>query len=172
MSISILFILQFLFFACLALYLRGLKKSIKKAQHKTILILQSQEKLLHALNLSVKKITSDNALPPLLTDVPFADKMGIVLSIKQIAIPNIRAPYNASIGFSKNGYVLFFRYDTPSEKQLTLFSHIGCIHLSSDFEPIQDSFIKIDTKSAHSEDARFFEHLGHPFLVFNDLAEI
>jgi predicted GH43/DUF377 family glycosyl hydrolase len=149
--------------------MRSFKRSIKKAQHKTTLLLQQQDNLLHFLNLSIKKLSPDPTLPTPLTHIPLADRMGVVLSIKQITIPSIDAPYNASIGLSKNGYILFFRHDTPSEKKAALCSHIGCIYLSSDFEPVKNTLIKIDTKSTCSEDARFFEHMNRQFLVFSDL---
>lgn len=168
MLINFLCILQFLVVIYLLLDLRSFKKSIKKAQYKSIFFLQSQEKLLHSLNLSMEQLSYQRALSPLLAHIPLADKMGIILSVKQITIPSVDAPYNASIGRLKKGYTLFFRYDMPSEKKSILSSHIGCVQLSSDFEPLKDSFIKIDTESPFSEDARFFEHKDHQFLIFND----
>ncbi len=163
-------IFQSILVAYLILQLRNFKMSVKKSQHKSISLLQLQEKLMHSLYLSHRQLSRERTLPPPLAHVPWADKMGIVLSVKQITIPSVDAPYNASIGPLIDGhYPLFFRYDTPGDGTSRLFSHIGCIRLTPDFEPLSGSFVKIDTKSTFSEDARLFQHNGRQFLVYNDL---
>lgn len=112
-------------------------------------------------------LTKTRSLPFPLMNVPFADEAGIILSIKNVAIPFIPAPGNASIGTNENGYLLFFRYDSPKCSQFV--SNIGCISLDSNFEPSENECSRIETNSSFSEDARFFKHGEDYFLVYNDL---
>lgn len=161
------FYLSLLFF--LFLYFRNLKKQVKRADKKTLHILHSQENLLHSLHLLTEKISRDHVLPPSLISVPFADQTGLVLSVKQLSLPPVGTPHVASIVSSNKGYDVFFRYNTQKDTAETPLSHLGCINLTPDFEPMYESFRRIDTKSTFSEDARCFTHLGRQFLVYNDI---
>lgn len=150
---------------------RNLKTSVRKAQSKSLSIDRKNEALLHSMNLSIENLAKTRPLPFPLTDIPFADEAGIVLSVKKVVIPSVSAQYNASIGAVGNGYLLFFRYDEPSFKneRPQIFSNIGCISLDRNFEPLEKECSKIETNSTFSEDVRFFQNGENYFLIYNDL---
>jgi hypothetical protein len=149
---------------------RTLKTSVRKAQSKSLSIARKNEELLHRMNLSLENLAKASSLPLALIDIPFADEAGIVLSVKKVVVPSVSAQYNASIGAVGNGYLLFFRYDEPNVKNehLQIFSHIGCISLDGNFEPLEKECSKIETSSAFSEDVRFFQNGQSYFLLYND----
>jgi predicted GH43/DUF377 family glycosyl hydrolase len=150
---------------------RNLKSSVRKAQSKSLAIARKNEALLHSMNLSLENLAKVTSPPLPLINIPFADEAGIVLSVKKVSIPFISAQYNASIGAVGNGYLLFFRYDEPNftNERLQISSHIGCISLDRNFEPLEKECSKIQTDSAFSEDVRFFQNGKSYFLVYNDL---
>lgn len=151
--------------------LRNLKSRLQKAQNKSLSFKKKQETLLHSLYIHFEKLSQSREMPFLLKNIPFADEEGIVTSVKTIQVPSVSSPYNASIGQADGGYLLFFRFDIPSNQMnsIPFFSHIGCIRLGKDFEPLEKQFSQIETNSVFSEDARFFQHEGCHFLVYNDL---
>ncbi len=154
----------------LLIHLRNLKASLRKDQSKSLSIARKNERLLHSMALVLEDLTKARPLPPPLISIPFADEAGIVLAVKKVEIPSIPAPFNASIGSVENGYLLFFRYDEPNFKNesLQVFSHIGCISLDRNFDPLEKKHSKIETTSPFSEDARFFQNGENHFLVYND----
>ncbi len=172
MEIIALFIaVQILFMVYQWISFRNLKSSIGKAQNKSLSLARKNETLLHSLYASLENRKQNRMLPFPLANIPFADEAGIILSVKKVEVPSVLAPYNASIGPMEDGYLLFFRYDTPSfgNNQIPFFSNVGCIQLDRDFEPLEKEFSKIETNSPFSEDARFFQNDGRYFLVYNDL---
>lgn len=56
---------------------------------------------------------AEKNLPASLANIPSGESMGIVLDVKTIPIPDVYAPYNASLVSIPNerGFFLFFRYD-------------------------------------------------------------
>lgn len=152
------------------IYSRNLKSSLKKAHNKALSTAKKNETLLHSLHLSLENLMKSRELPPLLTNIPFADDTGIVLSVDQVKIHSVTAAYNASIGLFENRYFLFFRYNTPTFGTDSYFSNIGYVPLGQNFEPLENEFSKIETNSTFSEDARFFQSEGRSFLIFNDVA--
>lgn len=166
---ALLLTVQVLFMLYQLIDSKNLKSSIRKAQSKSLFMAQKNEILLHCMNLSIENLTKTRVFPPSLANLAFADEMDVVLSVKKIKVGSVSAPYNASIGHVESGYVLFFRYDTPSFGRDPIFSNIGCVSLDQNFAPLNDSFFKIETQSLFSEDARFFQNEGRYFLVYNDL---
>lgn len=165
-SIFLLIVIQI----ALLINFRTLKTSVRKAQSKSLFIARKHEELLHSMNLSLEHLAKMRSLPLSLMNTPFADEEGVVLSVKKVRIHSLSAPYNASIGAVGNDYLLFFRYDAPNFKneRLQFSSNIGCISLDRNFEPLENEYSRIETNSAFSEDARFFQSGESYFLIYND----
>ncbi len=108
-----------------------------------------------------------------LRNVPFAESLGIVLETKTIPIRNVLAPHNGCI-FKKEhgpGYHLIFRYDQfhPSSLPTPFFTHMGIIDLDEKFEQTSQEFVKIDTRSFHSEDPRVIKVGPSYYICYNDV---
>jgi len=104
--------------------------------------------------------------PKILRKINKADKIGIVKTIKEIKIQNIKNPINACIeDYKDNKYILSFRI---VEKSSTF---IGISFLDQNLNEIKN-YKKIDTKSTASEDARIFKFNNDYFLIYNDLMPI
>jgi len=163
--------IQALFFFLLAVQLRNLKKRLSSGHKKAWHISRKNQELLHELGSLLERKYELKRLPLAIADLPFADSQGIVLSTKKVQIPTIVAPYNGSIIEKGDGYLLFFRFDTPTVlgERNPFFSQIGCVELGEGFEVRKDSFFQLDTGSRFSEDARVFQHEGNYFLLYNDL---
>jgi hypothetical protein len=109
-------------------------------------------------------------LPAELRNIPFADAEGIVLSMKQISIPNLLAPYNPSIIENGDHFNLFFRYDIlDKDCPRKYYSHIGAVSLNHNLDLLKTPYITIETGSQFSEDPRAVWIGQELFLVFNDL---
>lgn len=162
---------QFIFGVYQSVKLRNLKKSLGKAHNKCVSIIKKNDVRLHELYLSFETFSKTRVLPPHLKNIPLADDLGMILSVKEVDIPNVIAPYNAALMQEDDGYLLFFRYDTPLSggHDERYRSHIGCTRLNGSFEKTEEAFTEIETGSCHSEDARVFEHEGRCYLLFNDL---
>jgi predicted GH43/DUF377 family glycosyl hydrolase len=169
--IALLLAVQIFLMSCQWIYFRNQKSREIKAKTKFLSTTLKNEELLHSVFLTLENLTKRRELPPPLIQVPFADEAGIVLSVKKIKVPSVAGAYNAALGITERGHLLFFRYDSPSLKNdpASFFSNIGCIHLGPDFEPLEKEFSKIETESPFSEDARFFQHGKSYFLIYNDL---
>jgi predicted GH43/DUF377 family glycosyl hydrolase len=170
-TLALLVAVQIFFTIYQLVYFRNLKSCLSKVKSKSLILTLKNEELLHSVNLSLENLVKTRSLPSSLIQIPFADDAGIVLSVKKIKIPSVTAAYNASLGSTEQGHILFFRYDSPSFGQnlVPFFSHVGCIHLDAHFEPLEKEFSKIETQSAFSEDARFFQNGDRHFLIYNDL---
>jgi len=106
-------------------------------------------------------------LPPKLTQLPFAEDAGIVLSVKPIQIRNIVAPYNPCLLPSPTGYELFFRYDVFNRKAVyaPFYSRIGVVALGPNFEQGNEEFKRITLNSEHVEDPRALK-IGDDLYLF------
>jgi len=162
---------QALFIAYQVIELRNLKKANRKARGKILSVVQKNQKLIHALYLKLEGLTQSHSLPTALLGISFADETGIILDVKRVSFSSPTPAYNASIGFAEGNYHLFFRYDLPLDAEHSSFiSNIGSIQLDNDLNPLEQTFYKVHTHSAFSEDPRFFQHEARNFLVYSDLA--
>ncbi len=112
-------------------------------------------------------------MPLQLSNIPFGEQMGIVLSSKTLDIRGDLCPYNASI-FKKDaeGYHLFFRYDEIDESvRGGLSSHIGYVELDPELKQTEKEFVPIDARSKNAEDVRVVQANNKTFLVYNDLVK-
>ena len=159
---------QFLVLISQFVVLRNLKRGMRKAKDKSLSLIKKIDARVHANYLFMEKLGNLRIFPFALKDVPLADEAGLVLSVKKVEIPFVASPYNGSLIEEENGYLLFFRFDTPRSSSISYISNIGCIRLGKDFEPSESTFSKIETKSQHSEDARIFYSGGRCYFLFND----
>jgi predicted GH43/DUF377 family glycosyl hydrolase len=149
-------------------HLRVRKIEIKqKAFRKTVKILKNR-------TFSTNRYFGDVPVPTELSGVPFAEDLKIVLSVKEVDIRNIIAPYNPSIIKSSSGYDLFFRYDVlnPSLKYAPFSSRIGVVSLNERFEQEGREFKRIDLRSEYADDPRVLKVDDQLFLFYNKLDEI
>lgn len=93
-----------------------------------------------------------------------------LLSVKDVQIKDVFAPYNASIIEKENGgYHLFFRYDVVHQMHLNHYNtNIGYAELDKDFNQAGKKFVKINTESPYSEDPRILRAKDNLYLVYND----
>jgi predicted GH43/DUF377 family glycosyl hydrolase len=103
--------------------------------------------------------------------------MDVVIEAKNIEIPGIEYPYNASLIARDGHFLLYFRYDTdlsPGAKQKPglpdYYTNIGVIELDSEFNAVSPAKT-LDTKSRHSEDPRAFEIDGELYIAYNDVLQ-
>src|SRR5579863_6303113 len=83
-------------------------------------------------------------LPASLHEIPFADQQGIILSVKDVPIHPIEAPYNAALIKSENdNYLLVFRYDIKI-RGFPKYNYIACVELDEKLEQKRD-FKNINT---------------------------
>ena len=169
--VSILIVAQFFSLIYLWINFRNLRSKLSKAQIKSTHTTRKKDTLLYDLYLLFENKYGCRQLPDALKGVPFADKTGIVVSIKTVSIPSLAGAFNASIGNSENGYLLFFRFDKPMQPndRIPFSSRIGCIELDRNFEHIGTEFTAIDSGTGTSEDPRFFQNEAGHFLIYNDL---
>lgn len=111
-----------------------------------------------------------NTLPFQLQTIPLAEDQGIVINVRNVAIENVEAPYNASMIENGGGYLLFFRYDEIGKNRhpYPFFTRIGCAELDADFA-VSKGYKTIDTNSDFSEDPRVLRKGNELFLIYNDL---
>jgi predicted GH43/DUF377 family glycosyl hydrolase len=110
---------------------------------------------------------SEVPLPMDLSTLPFADTEGIILSVKDIPIRDVEAPYNAAL--TKHGnedYLLIFRYDIKMKGSFK-HNYIACVELDGKLEQ-KNSFRNINTLSDFSNDPRIFKADSQFFIVYND----
>jgi predicted GH43/DUF377 family glycosyl hydrolase len=108
-------------------------------------------------------------IPAELRNIPFADQEGIILDVKKISIPGVKAPYNPSIIEHGDTFRLFFRYDVlDKDCPRPYYSYIGCAELDEGLDLLDDKFVKIDTQSDFAEDPRVVNIGEDLFVVFND----
>ena len=169
--LTVLIITQLVILIYVWIRLRNLQSKVSKAQKKNQDITGKKDALLYDLYLCFENKLGTRLLPPALKDVPFADKAGIVLSVKTISVPSIPGAFNPSIGNTQDGYLLFFRFDTPihPNNRIPFSSRIGYIELDKNFIPIEKELALIKTGTQTSEDPRFFQSNGLDYLIFNDL---
>jgi predicted GH43/DUF377 family glycosyl hydrolase len=106
-------------------------------------------------------------LPVDLYGVPFADEEGIILSVKNVPVRHVEAPYNADLVKDENGnYLLIFRYDIKKKRSFK-HNYIACVKLDEKFEQIGE-FKDVDTLSDFSNDPRIFKSGSKSFLIYND----
>jgi predicted GH43/DUF377 family glycosyl hydrolase len=114
---------------------------------------------------------SEMPFPIDLYGIPFADKQGIILDVKNVPVRDIKAPYNAALIKGGNwDYLLIFRYDIKKKWKLKN-NYIGCVELDKNFEQKED-FKNIDTTSNFSNDPRLFKAGSRFFLVYNDIVSL
>ena len=103
--------------------------------------------------------------------VPFGEKTGLVVGVKEVKIRGVTAPYNASLIRSAFGYDLFFRYDVISSKAKAknslFFSRVGVVHLNSQFEQEDKEFKRIDLQTEYAEDPRVVLVNDQLYLFYN-----
>src|SRR3990167_8230624 len=101
------FAIQFFLAIYQVIKLHNLTKANRKTREKKLSILRKNERLLHTAYLSVENFTKSRSLPPSLSNLPLAEKEGIVLDVKIFHFPLFTPPYNASIGISEGRHYLF-----------------------------------------------------------------
>ncbi len=99
----------------------------------------------------------------------------VVLSTKQIVLPECPDAFNPSIIEKDDGYILVFRY-APNAYWDPWTNYIGVVLLDSSFNPVSTpELIKSDLYPSHiqsqAEDARIFSYQGRYYLIYNDNVE-
>jgi predicted GH43/DUF377 family glycosyl hydrolase len=103
--------------------------------------------------------------------IPFADKQGIILDVKNVSIRDIETPYNAALTKDQNGnYLLIFRYDIKKKVNFK-YNYIACVKLDENLEQ-KEGYKNIDTLSDFSNDPRIFKTGSQFFLVYNDTVSL
>jgi predicted GH43/DUF377 family glycosyl hydrolase len=106
-----------------------------------------------------------------LYEIPFADKQGIILNVKNVAVHHIEALYNAALTKDKNGnYLLIFRYDIKKKRSFK-HNYIACVKLDERLEQKED-FKNIDSLSDFSNDPRILKAGSQYYLVYNDTVSL
>ncbi len=100
-----------------------------------------------------------------LKTVPKAEKIGIVKTIKDIKIKDVKHPLNASIENYLDDYIVAFRIDENKS------SYIAISFLDKNFEEI-GNYKKIDVQTNTAEDPRIFKFKNDYFLFYNDVLPI
>jgi len=169
---ALFLILNCVFALCMIHSFKELKKSVIHIEKKTHNVTARQELLVQDLERAVEKTFKVKELPLPIRYLPFADEEGIITKIKEVKIPGVFAPHNASIIEEGNGYRLFFRYDTPAigDDPAPFYTNIGCVNLDREFNPLE-TFSKIETGSPFSEDPRAIKVGDNYLLVYSDLPE-
>ena len=167
---SLYFFVAVLIF-CVAAFARStqkIQKQLHRSEHFIHSLLEKNSALVMDLNLALDQRFGPQRLPYALAQLPTAEEMGIVLSVKTIDLPV--KPYNASLTQKEGTNFLVFRYDVPidGDPKMPYRPHIGCVELDPNFSPRAASFSPIDTQSNFSEDPRIFHNGDHYFLVFNE----
>ncbi len=110
---------------------------------------------------------SEVLLPVEFYQIPFADQEKIVLGVKEVAIRQVDAPYNAALTKNEKGeYLLFFRYDIK-EKGSFNHNYIAVVELDEKLEQ-KSNFKPIDIRSEFGNDPRVIKNHSQFFLVYND----
>ena len=112
------------------------------------------------------------SLPPELKNIPLGEENGLIISVKKIDLKGVEFPYNASIIPGKNGYDLFFRYDTfnPNQAPSSQFnSYVGLASLDRRFHQVGDFTKKIELNSEYAEDPRALFVGEDLYLFFNQM---
>ncbi len=118
---------------------------------------------------NVALLFSGNGMPlPMdLSEIPFADKDGIILDVKNVPIRNVEYPYNAALTKDESGnYLLIFRYDIVKKGSPKL-NYLAAVALDEKLGQ-KDNFKGIDTLSDFSNDPRVFKSGSQYFLLYND----
>ncbi len=165
-----LVIVQF-FLVCYFLYAtQDLRKKSAKYDKRQTAILLRNEALNREIFLALEKQAGSRTFPPQIKHLPFADEEGMILGVREVDIPGVVAPYNASLIKEEGKYHLFFRYDVPviGNEEVPFKTSIGHVELDGDFQPLAP-YTKIDTRSDFSEDPRVLWNDGKCLLVYNDI---
>ncbi len=154
--------------AAIARSTQKIQRQIHRSEHLVASLVEKNCALTMDLNLALEQRFGPQRLPYALTQLPTAEEMGIVLSVKRVDLP--AQPYNASLTQKDGTNFLLFRYDIPfdSDPKMPYRPHIGCIELDPNFNPRETTFRSIDTQNEFSEDPRIFQNGNHYFLVFNE----
>ncbi|HSX38522.1 MAG TPA: hypothetical protein VLE95_06800 [Chlamydiales bacterium] len=167
-----------IFFSCicaiffLAHDLKRIKKKLHSFEKLAAGSLKTTEQLAQAAYMRWENGLPEKPLPQQLQKISFADAQGIVLSVQNIDIPGVFAPYNGSlIQYEKRNY-LFFRYDIPliNNGRIPFHTYIGCVEMDARFQPTTP-FFTLDTQSSFSEDPRACIIDDQCYLVYNDRVE-
>ncbi|KPK32768.1 MAG: hypothetical protein AMS24_03210 [Chlamydiae bacterium SM23_39] len=163
-----LFSIVFLCFLAFLLFCAKEIKSLKDFKKSYKIYVSKAKKEVYCSMPLLEKIS----LPLYLQNIPLANQEKLVLQTKTISIRNAYAPYNASIikNPSKEGYLLFFRYDKKTiSSPYSYNSYIGCVELDKNFDQTKKKFKKINTSSNYSEDPRVITVGKDTYLIYNDL---
>jgi predicted GH43/DUF377 family glycosyl hydrolase len=138
--------------------------------YKKAVKIQKKTKLFRGFTRTKDLYLGGVAVPTQLSQLLFADQLGIVVNVARLQIAGLSA-YNPTLVQRKDGYTLFFRYDVLSEKaKFTPFSsRIGAVHLDEKFSVIEDSFKRVYFGSEYTEDPRVVSMNGNLYLFYNDL---
>ena len=108
----------------------------------------------------------------------YAEEERIVISSKQIFLPQYPTAFNPSLIKIHDEFLLIFRYcPQPNDYHDWWISYIGAVRLDENFDPISEPQL-MTTRYPHSktpsqsEDPRIFSYRGRLFLIFNDNMEI
>lgn len=156
------------FVSCYEVAIRSVKTYKNVAANKKIK--KRAQKFIHKIQ---GGLTESLQLPLQLKGIPYADGK-LLLNTKEVKVPGIKAPYNASMVANKEGYLLVFRNDRPHKEEIyrlqtaSFSTHISCIQLDHNFEPLWDSSKDIDTGSIYSEDPRIVSFGDKLMLTYNE----
>ena len=167
------FLVQFLLIGYLVLDGKRSKRSLLQFEKKTLKILRRCEVLCYDTLYEIEQSKGALEFPFPIQHVPFADEEGIVLSVHNVSVPGVEAPYNASLIEKGDDYLLFFRADVPAlETDATpYYTRIGSIELNKNFQPIESDVTWMDVESLYPEDPRIVRSGDEFFIVYNDAVQ-
>jgi len=145
-----------------------LNNKLSSFRKNTFQILQRYEAQNKELQGLIEEMLQIRIFPSQLQNIPHADEEGALLSVHDIEIPDVKAPYNASILKQGDYYSLFFRYDIPvSGEKVPFHSYVGCAQFDKDFSLVRP-YLTFDTLSNYSEDARAIAIDDQNLIIYND----
>jgi predicted GH43/DUF377 family glycosyl hydrolase len=127
------------------------------------------KKLIFPLLFSICLIGEEFDLAPLINDE-------IVLSSRQIILPNFPGAFNPSILKAKSGYILIFRY-CPNVYWDPWLNVIGVALLDDAYNLISEPQILLTGLNqccvkSQSEDPRIFSYQDRLYLIYNDTVDV
>ena len=148
-----------------------IKRRINRFEKESTALAKQNRLLIYEMSHFIQGAYHGCQLPPELSNIPFADRTGFLLSVHSIAIPELEAAYNPSLIERGDHFFLFFRYDTLTKGySAPLQTKIGYVELDKNFQLLKDKGISwVNTGSNYSEDPRIIESDNQYFLVYNDI---
>jgi predicted GH43/DUF377 family glycosyl hydrolase len=145
---------------------------MRKLESKQKVIRRSLKMMGHETHFSTERL-GNAIVPARLAGIPFGEDEKIILSVKDVNIRNVTAPYNPCMIESSSGYDLFFRYDVINPKLLhaNFSSRVGVVSLDRRFEQQDREFTRILLGSEYTDDPRVLMIEDELYLFYNQLDE-